>query len=141
MQYYGNNDWRDYHLAHYGVKGMKWHKHLKATTEWWKNTGNTIGSGFNSAGRAAGAGKAIGSKVSSLAGSIGKKKKKESSWEKVYKESKRASTKHKLKSDAKRAFNRLVSGTSSLTSRFGKKKRMKSIYSHNSYLGSGRSGR
>lgn len=23
-EYYGNNDWRDY-LAHYGVKGMKWH--------------------------------------------------------------------------------------------------------------------
>lgn len=26
MDYYGNNDWRDY-LAHYGVKGMKWRKH------------------------------------------------------------------------------------------------------------------
>lgn len=30
MEYYGNNDWRDYlALKHYGVKGMKWHKHLK----------------------------------------------------------------------------------------------------------------
>lgn len=26
MDYYGNNDWRDYHLAHYGKKGMKWGK-------------------------------------------------------------------------------------------------------------------
>lgn len=26
MEYYGNNDWRDY-LAHYGVKGMKWGEH------------------------------------------------------------------------------------------------------------------
>lgn len=26
MDYYGNNDWRDY-LAHYGVKGMKWKNH------------------------------------------------------------------------------------------------------------------
>lgn len=26
MDYYGNNDWRDY-LAHYGVKGMKWRHH------------------------------------------------------------------------------------------------------------------
>lgn len=24
------------YLEHYGVKGMKWHKHLKAATEWWK---------------------------------------------------------------------------------------------------------
>ena len=29
MDYYGNNDWRDY-LAHYGVKGMKWRKHKYA---------------------------------------------------------------------------------------------------------------
>lgn len=27
MEYYGNNDYRDY-LEHYGVKGMKWGKHL-----------------------------------------------------------------------------------------------------------------
>lgn len=27
MEYYGNNDYRDY-LAHHGVKGMKWGKHL-----------------------------------------------------------------------------------------------------------------
>lgn len=26
MEYYGNNDWRDY-LAHYGKKGMTWGKH------------------------------------------------------------------------------------------------------------------
>ena len=26
MDYYGDNDWRDYHLAHYGKKGMKWGK-------------------------------------------------------------------------------------------------------------------
>lgn len=26
MEYYGNNDWRDY-LAHHGVKGMKWKDH------------------------------------------------------------------------------------------------------------------
>ena len=32
MEYYGANDWRDY-LAHYGVKGMKWDKHLKAKEE------------------------------------------------------------------------------------------------------------
>ena len=36
MNYYGSNDWRDYHLAHYGVKGMKWNKHLKAATDWWR---------------------------------------------------------------------------------------------------------
>lgn len=24
MDYYGNNDWRDYHLAHFGIKGMHW---------------------------------------------------------------------------------------------------------------------
>lgn len=35
MEYYGNNDWRDYHLAHFGVKGMKWGKHLKAASDWW----------------------------------------------------------------------------------------------------------
>lgn len=35
MEYYGNNDWRDY-LAHYGVKGMKKGKHLPGTT-WWKD--------------------------------------------------------------------------------------------------------
>lgn len=29
VEYYGNNDYRDY-LMHYGVKGMKWGKHLKA---------------------------------------------------------------------------------------------------------------
>ena len=28
IEYYGNNDYRDY-LMHYGVKGMKWGKHLK----------------------------------------------------------------------------------------------------------------
>lgn len=26
MDYYGHNDFRDYHLAHYGKKGMKWKK-------------------------------------------------------------------------------------------------------------------
>lgn len=36
MEYYGHNDWRDYHLAHFGVKGMSWGKHLPGT-EWWKN--------------------------------------------------------------------------------------------------------
>lgn len=36
MDYYGNNDWRDYHLAHYGRKGMKKGKHLPGTT-WWKD--------------------------------------------------------------------------------------------------------
>ena len=35
MQHYGNNDWRDYHLAHYGVKGMKKGKHLPGTS-WWQ---------------------------------------------------------------------------------------------------------
>lgn len=35
MDYYGNNDWRDYHLSHYGVKGMKKGKHLPGT-DWWK---------------------------------------------------------------------------------------------------------
>lgn len=29
MEYYGHNDWRDYHLAHYGKKGMKWGKSKK----------------------------------------------------------------------------------------------------------------
>ena len=24
MDYYGNNDWRDYHLSHFGIKGMHW---------------------------------------------------------------------------------------------------------------------
>lgn len=24
MEYYGNNDFRDYHLAHFGIKGMHW---------------------------------------------------------------------------------------------------------------------
>lgn len=33
MEYYGHNDWRDYHLAHYGVKGMQWHKHLKSVED------------------------------------------------------------------------------------------------------------
>ena len=28
IEYYGNNDYRDY-LMHYGVKGMKWRQHLK----------------------------------------------------------------------------------------------------------------
>ena len=32
MDYYGNNDWRDY-LAHYGVKGMKWRNHKYITGE------------------------------------------------------------------------------------------------------------
>ena len=32
MDYYGNNDWRDY-LAHYGVKGMKWRKHRYLRTD------------------------------------------------------------------------------------------------------------
>ena len=36
MDYYGNNDWRDYHLSHYGVKGMKKGKHLPGT-DWWKD--------------------------------------------------------------------------------------------------------
>lgn len=26
MQYYGNNDWRDYHLSHHGILGMHWGK-------------------------------------------------------------------------------------------------------------------
>lgn len=31
------NDFREYsdYLIHYGVKGMKWHEHLKAATDWW----------------------------------------------------------------------------------------------------------
>jgi NAD+--asparagine ADP-ribosyltransferase len=33
MEYYGNNDWRDYHLAHYGKKGMKWGKHVKLSPQ------------------------------------------------------------------------------------------------------------
>lgn len=45
MEYYGNNDWRDYHLAHYGVKGMKWGRHDKARTPWWENAGRVIGNG------------------------------------------------------------------------------------------------
>lgn len=24
VAYYGNNDWRDYHLAHHGIDGMHW---------------------------------------------------------------------------------------------------------------------
>lgn len=40
MEYYGNNDFRDYrngaYLAHYGRKGMKWGKHLSGT-DWWKD--------------------------------------------------------------------------------------------------------
>lgn len=40
MEYYGNNDFRDYrnssYLAHYGRPGMKWGKHL-AGTDWWKD--------------------------------------------------------------------------------------------------------
>lgn len=45
---YSNNDFRYYkggsYLAHYGVKGMKWHKHLKAATDWWKY--GVTGSGY-----------------------------------------------------------------------------------------------
>jgi hypothetical protein len=48
MEYYGNNDWRDYHLAHFGVKGMKWGRHDKARTHWWENAGRTIGNGIGS---------------------------------------------------------------------------------------------
>lgn len=33
MEYYGFNDWRDYHLAHYGVKGMKWGEHKFSSTQ------------------------------------------------------------------------------------------------------------
>lgn len=48
MDYYGNNDFRDYrngsYLAHYGRKGMKKGKHLPGTT-WWRDltewAGNT----------------------------------------------------------------------------------------------------
>lgn len=32
MDYYGNNDYRDY-LAHYGKKGMKWGKHVKLSPQ------------------------------------------------------------------------------------------------------------
>ena len=34
MVYYGNNDYRDY-LAHYGIKGMKWGKHLFGLDNRW----------------------------------------------------------------------------------------------------------
>ena len=45
MDYYGNNDWRDY-LAHYGVKGMKWknHKYLKKIGDWYDY--NITGQGY-----------------------------------------------------------------------------------------------
>lgn len=40
MEYYGNNDWRDYkYLRHYGVKGMKWGKRKS-----YKYKAGTIGS-------------------------------------------------------------------------------------------------
>lgn len=47
MTNYSNNDFRYYkgssYLAHYGKKGMKWKKHLKASSNWWdeKVTGST----------------------------------------------------------------------------------------------------
>lgn len=45
MEYYGNNDWRDY-LAHYGVKGMKWrnHKYAKKIGDWYDY--NITGQGY-----------------------------------------------------------------------------------------------
>lgn len=58
MDYYGNNDWRDYHLAHYGRKGMRKGKHLPGIT-WWKelmpgqqlqNQANMYGQMGNAAG-------------------------------------------------------------------------------------------
>lgn len=58
---YGNNDFRDYkadgmggyHISHYGKKGMKWHKHLKAATDWWKY--DVTGSGYKQDAQAAAA--------------------------------------------------------------------------------------
>lgn len=65
---YSNNDFRYYkegeYLAHYGVKGMKWHKHLKAATDWWKY--DVTGSGYKEDAKKALEGKAYkkGSKIS-----------------------------------------------------------------------------
>ena len=42
MEYYGNNDWRDY-LAHYGVKGMKWRHHKYKTDSSYLNEGGVSG--------------------------------------------------------------------------------------------------
>lgn len=49
---YSNNDWRDYcmtndeYLAHYGIKGMKWGKHIGNTIASGAHVlGNTIASG------------------------------------------------------------------------------------------------
>lgn len=33
VEYYGHNDYRDYHLEHYGVKGMKWKKRKRLSLE------------------------------------------------------------------------------------------------------------
>lgn len=44
-EYYGGNDWRDYHLAHYGVKGMKWknHQYSDEYLEFLQNNGGRVG--------------------------------------------------------------------------------------------------
>lgn len=47
MNYYGNNDYRNY-LAHYGRKGMKKGRHLPGTT-WWKDLAGSVGSGLQNA--------------------------------------------------------------------------------------------
>lgn len=46
IEYYGNNDWRDYLvLKHYGVKGMKWGKRKKRNTNNFINGDNNFTAG------------------------------------------------------------------------------------------------
>lgn len=52
MEYYGNNDWRDYkYLKHYGVKGMKWGKRKNKYTIETQSTSNYQGVHLNKNGK------------------------------------------------------------------------------------------